>query len=233
MSIFAVRMRLRSALTTTVGMPFSGAAFAPKPEAASTAGAGAPTARPEALVALGADCAHAARKSGAARRTASLRIVFTSFQRSCLRRRQPGWLGSPALPEEVPGVPGDLPGEVPDLGAALSGQRGVRRGDVQRFVSPPAGILGRQIGGVGLREEPLGGNLPGRGALRVAAGVRDRARERDVDTEGEPCRELVDPLAVAMDHASDGGGLAEDGAHSLAPLADGNDDRAVDERGER
>jgi len=49
MSIFAVRMRLRSALTTTVGMPLSGAlaALTLKPEPESTApGAGAPTSGP-------------------------------------------------------------------------------------------------------------------------------------------------------------------------------------------
>src|SRR5712691_5125005 len=116
MSIFAVRMRLRSPLTTTVGTPLSGAlpAFALNPEAESTApGAGAPTSelRPWVLVALWAPAVQAvARMRRAATGRTSLRIVFTSFRRSCLRRRQAGWLGSPALSEEVFGVLRDLPG---------------------------------------------------------------------------------------------------------------------------
>src|SRR5712692_7042354 len=65
--------------------------------------------RPCAVVPPGplADCAQAARSSGAAMRRASLRMVITSFRRFlCVRRRQPGWLGSPALPEQVLGVLG-------------------------------------------------------------------------------------------------------------------------------
>src|SRR5438067_10607124 len=81
MSIFAVRIRLRSPLTTTVGMPLSGAltAFALTLEKESAApGAGAPTSppRPWAVGELPALEQAVARRSGAAIRRASLRIVF-------------------------------------------------------------------------------------------------------------------------------------------------------------
>src|SRR2546428_9087867 len=82
MSIFAVRIRLRSPLTTTVGMPLSEAfpAFPLNPEAESAApGTGAPASEPPRLCAVGALEAPeqaVAKRSGAAIRRASLRIVF-------------------------------------------------------------------------------------------------------------------------------------------------------------
>src|SRR3989454_7180021 len=165
----------------------------------------------------------AARKSGAAMRRASLRIVFTSFRRFlCVRRRQAGRLGSPARPEERFRVPRDLPGQVADVDAALPGERRVRRRDVQRLVSAATGILGRKVRSVGLSEETTGRNPGRRGTEAFASGGRERAGERDVHPEIEPSGELFRALAVAMDHPADRETLAEYRPHAPARVTHGD-----------
>src|SRR5256886_14898113 len=161
MSILAVRIRLRSPLTTTVGMPLSGALAAfpltlEKESAAPGAGAPASPPRPCAVGELPALEQAVARRSGAAIRRASLRIVFTSFRRACGRRRQAGELGSPALPRELLGVPGGLSGEVAEVDAALPGERRVGRRDVNGPSAAATGLLWGQVRRIGLSEEPIG-----------------------------------------------------------------------------
>src|SRR2546430_9852841 len=221
MSILAVRIRVRAPVTRTVGMPLSGAlaAFPLTLEKESAApGAGAPTSppRPWAVGELPALEQAVARRSGAAIRRASLRIVFTSFRRSCVRRRQAGELGSPALPEELLGVPGDLSGEVADVDAALPGERRVGRRDVEGLVPAATGILWGQVRRIGLSEEPIGRDARRGGAEPVAPRVRQGAGERDVEAEVEPGRQLVRTLAVTVHHPADVEPLAEDRSHAIS-----------------
>src|SRR5438445_271651 len=101
------------------------------------------------------------------------------------------------------GVAASALGKVENVAAALPGERRVGRRDVQGLVPTATGILWGEIGGIGLSQETIDRDERRRRPQPVTSGIRERARERDVDTEVEPGGQLLRSLAVAVDHPAD------------------------------